>query len=93
MRSPAALQRRREYAGPAVFAYGFRPFFFAAGLWAALGMLLWLPQYLGQLTVPTYFSTLDWPVCIGASSIAGRLGLTTVSGGKPVPRRQSRSRS
>jgi uncharacterized protein involved in response to NO len=78
MRSPAALQRRREYAGPAVFAYGFRPFFFAAGLWAALGMLLWLPQYLGQLTVPTYFSTLDWHIhemLYGyvAASIAGFL--------------------
>lgn len=26
MRSPASLQRRREYAGPPVFAYGFRSF-------------------------------------------------------------------
>ena len=78
MRSPAALQRRREYAGPAVFAYGFRPFFFAAGFWAALGMLLWLPQYLGQLTLPTYFSALDWHIhemLYGyvAASIAGFL--------------------
>ena len=78
MRSPASLQRRREYAGPAVFAYGFRPFFFAAGLWAALGMLLWLPQYLGQLTLPTYFSALDWHIhemLYGyvAASIAGFL--------------------
>ena len=29
-----ALQRRRGYNGPAVFSYGFRPFFLAAGLWA-----------------------------------------------------------
>ena len=29
MSTPAALQRRRDYAGPALFAYGFRPFFLA----------------------------------------------------------------
>ena len=78
MSMPAALQRRRDYAGPAVFAYGFRPFFLAAGLWAAFGILLWLPQYMGVLTLPTYFSALDWHVhemIYGyvAASIAGFL--------------------
>jgi uncharacterized protein involved in response to NO len=60
MSTPAALQRRRDYEGPALFAYGFRPFFLAAGLWAAFGILLWLPQYLGLLTLPTAFGPLDW---------------------------------
>jgi uncharacterized protein involved in response to NO len=78
MNSPAALRRRREYAGPAVFAYGFRPFFFVAGLWAALAILLWLPQYFGQITLPTSFSPLDWHIhemLYGyvAASIAGFL--------------------
>jgi uncharacterized protein involved in response to NO len=59
---PAALQRRRDYAGPAVFSFGFRPFFLAAGAWAAFGILLWLPQYLGWLTLPTAFSALDWHI-------------------------------
>jgi uncharacterized protein involved in response to NO len=62
MSAPAALQRRRDYAGPALFAYGFRPFFLAAGLWAAFGILLWLPQYLGLLTLPTAFGALDWHI-------------------------------
>jgi len=62
MSEPAALKRRREYAGPALFAYGFRPFFLAAGLWAAFGILLWLPQYTGELTLPTHFSALDWHI-------------------------------
>ncbi len=62
MSIPAALQRRRDYAGPALFAYGFRPFFLAAGAWAAFGIFLWLPQYLGALTLPTYFSALDWHI-------------------------------
>ncbi len=60
--TPAALQRRREYAGPALFAYGFRPFFLAAGLWAAFGILLWLPQFLGLVTLPTVFGALDWHI-------------------------------
>jgi uncharacterized protein involved in response to NO len=59
---PLALQRRRDYAGPALFAYGFRPFFLAAGLWAAFGILLWLPQYTGMLTLPTRLSALDWHI-------------------------------
>ena len=62
MSAPAALQRRRDYAGPALFAYGFRPFFLAAGLWAAFGILLWLPQYFGLLTIPTAFGPLDWHI-------------------------------
>ena len=33
---PAALRRRREYAGPTLFSYGFRPFFLGGALWAAL---------------------------------------------------------
>jgi len=59
---PAALRRRREYAGPNLFSYGFRPFFFGGALWAALGVLLWLPQYFGELKLPTAFSPLDWHI-------------------------------
>jgi len=78
MTTNPALQRRRDYSGPALFAYGFRPFFLAAGLWAAFGILLWLPQYLGAMTIPTHFGALDWHVhemLYGyvAASIAGFL--------------------
>ncbi len=78
MSTPAALQRRRDYAGPALFAYGFRPFFLAAGLWAAFGILLWLPQYLGAFTLPTHFGPLDWHIHemlygFVAASVAGFL--------------------
>ena len=62
MSIPAALARRRDYAGPALFSYGFRPFFLAAGLWAAFGILLWLPQYMGAFGLPTYFGALDWHI-------------------------------
>ena len=62
MAMPAALSRRRDYAGPALFSYGFRPFFLAAGLWAAFGILLWLPQYFGAITLPMTFGALDWHI-------------------------------
>ena len=62
MSTPAALRRRRDYDGPALFSYGFRPFFLAAGLWAIVGILLWIPQYMGKLSVPTHLSPLDWHV-------------------------------
>lgn len=62
MSMPAALESRRTYAGPALFSYGFRPFFLAAASWAALNILLWVPQYLGLVAVPTEFSALDWHI-------------------------------
>jgi uncharacterized protein involved in response to NO len=57
-----ALQRRRDYAGPALLSYGFRPFFLVAALWAALGVLLWLPQYYGSFALPTGLGPLDWHI-------------------------------
>ena len=59
---PAAPRRRREYAGPTLFSYGFRPFFLGGALWAVLGILLWLPQYFGELSLPTAFTPLDWHI-------------------------------
>jgi NnrS protein len=41
MNSPAALRRSVKYAGPAIFSYGFRPFFLGGAAWAALGIVLW----------------------------------------------------
>jgi len=59
---PAAVRRRREYAGLTLFSYGFRPFFLGGAVWAALGILLWLPQYFGELSLPTAFTPLDWHI-------------------------------
>jgi uncharacterized protein involved in response to NO len=62
MSMPAALARRRDYVGPALFSYGFRPFFLAGALWAGVAVLLWLAQFLGGLTLPTRLAPLDWHV-------------------------------
>jgi uncharacterized protein involved in response to NO len=51
---------RRVYEGPDVLSYGFRPFFLAGAFWAVISVMLWLPQYFGELTLNMAFQPLDW---------------------------------
>lgn len=55
-----AVPRYRSAEAPALLSAGFRPFFLAAGLWAALAMALWLAQYAGALVLPTAFAPMAW---------------------------------
>jgi len=55
-----AIPRYRAYAGPAILSAGFRPFFLAASIWAALAMPLWLAAYGGGIIVPTRLAPLVW---------------------------------
>jgi uncharacterized protein involved in response to NO len=41
---------RRQYSGPALFSFGFRPFFLGAAIWAVLAVPLWLWTHLGGST-------------------------------------------
>lgn len=41
---------RRQYSGPALFSFGFRPFFLGAAIWAVLAVPLWLWVHLGGST-------------------------------------------
>lgn len=50
----------RAWTGPAIFTYGFRPFFLAAGLWAALAMTIWIAMLLGWDALPTAFDPVSW---------------------------------
>ncbi|MDR5654034.1 NnrS family protein [Ruixingdingia sedimenti] len=50
----------RGWTGPAVLSFGFRPFFFMAGAWAVVAMLLWLPMLTGHLALPTGFDPVAW---------------------------------
>jgi uncharacterized protein involved in response to NO len=54
--------RLRNYSGPAILSYGFRPFFLGGALYAGLGILIWLPLYFGDLSIPTTFSPVDWHI-------------------------------
>lgn len=59
MAMSAALHRRRSYAGPALFSYGFRPFFLLGAAWALIAVLVWLPQYFGVISLPIAIPALD----------------------------------
>lgn len=56
----AALSRKIDVA--AFLSGGFRPFFLAASLFAAVAIALWLPAYFGEITIPTAFAPRDWHV-------------------------------
>lgn len=53
-------EQMRAWTGPAILAYGFRPFFLGAALWAALAMALWVLMLSGALTLPTAFDPVSW---------------------------------
>ncbi len=52
--------QRRAWQGPAIFSYGFRPFFLFGALWVVLGMLVWLAALSGALDVPSRFDNVAW---------------------------------
>ena len=59
---PPALERRRKYAGPALFSYGFRPLFLAGAAWSAACIVLWIPQFMGDFSLRTAYPPLDWHI-------------------------------
>lgn len=56
------IPRLKAYSGPALLSYGFRPFFLLGAAYAGVGILIWLPLFFGNLTIPTAFSPLDWHI-------------------------------
>ena len=54
------IPRLRPQAGAAVLAYGFRPFFLAAGVTAALALAVWLVDLAGGPTLPSAFPPMVW---------------------------------
>lgn len=52
--------RIRAWQGPAIFSYGFRPFFFGGAVLAALLIALWLPWFLGLISLPSAFPPVAW---------------------------------
>ena len=58
----APIPRLQPYAGPALFAYGFRPFFLFGALYAGAMILIWMCVFAGASAVPTAFAPRDWHV-------------------------------
>jgi uncharacterized protein involved in response to NO len=73
-----AIPRYRPQAGPAILSAGFRPFFLAAALWAAIGIPVWLAAFADGLVVPSRLDPLLWHVHemvfgFAAATVAGFL--------------------
>jgi len=55
----STAQQRRAYAGPALFSYGFRPFFLSGAIWSALSVPLWIWSLMGG---PAIAGHRDWHI-------------------------------
>src|SRR5574337_2208831 len=56
------IPRLRDYRGPALLSYGFRPFFLFGAIQAGLAILAWLPVFNGELSISTTFGAIDWHI-------------------------------
>jgi uncharacterized protein involved in response to NO len=54
--------KRAAYRGPALFSYGFRPFFLCAAGFATITIPLWVLFYSGKLALATRFTPVDWHI-------------------------------
>ena len=61
MRKPAS-RHPAVYEGPAIFSYGFRPFFFFGSVYAAVSVLVWVPVFSGHIAFETAFVPRDWHI-------------------------------
>jgi uncharacterized protein involved in response to NO len=58
----APIPRVKDYSGPALFSYGFRPFFLLGAWYSGATIALWLPFFYGELPIPTAFAARDWHI-------------------------------
>ena len=54
--------RKKKFNGPAMFSYGFRPFFLAAILFAGAAVLGWLAAYFGRFEPQSVLMPVDWHI-------------------------------
>ncbi len=55
-----SAEQIRAWQGPALFSFGFRPFFLLGAVWVTLAMLVWLLALSGAITLPTRFDPVSW---------------------------------
>ncbi|MCD1625676.1 NnrS family protein [Seohaeicola saemankumensis] len=55
-----SAEQMRAWTGPALFSFGFRPFFLFGAVWVVVAMLLWLPALTGAIALPTQFDPVSW---------------------------------
>lgn len=55
-----SMDQIRAWQGPALFSFGFRPFFLGATIWVVLAMALWVAALSGALLLPTRLDPVSW---------------------------------
>ncbi|SEL20512.1 uncharacterized protein involved in response to NO [Roseovarius nanhaiticus] len=55
-----SAEQMRAWKGPALFSFGFRPFFLFGAVWALLAMVLWLATLAGMVDLPSRFDPVSW---------------------------------
>lgn len=55
-----SAEQMRAWQGPALFSFGFRPFFLFGAIWVLLAMILWLGALTGAIDLPTRFDHVSW---------------------------------
>lgn len=55
-----SAEQMRAWQGPALFSFGFRPFFLFGAIWAVFAMLVWLAALIGAIDLPTRFDRVSW---------------------------------
>ncbi|WP_171130316.1 MULTISPECIES: NnrS family protein [unclassified Ruegeria] len=55
-----SAEQMRRWQGPALFSFGFRPFFLFGAVWVIVAMSLWLAILAGMLDLPTRFDRGSW---------------------------------
>ncbi|MGE0180655.1 MAG: NnrS family protein [Parvularculaceae bacterium] len=56
------ITARRSYSGPALFSYGFRPFFLFGSVWAALSIPFWIYAYVNGIGAFGGMTAQEWHV-------------------------------
>lgn len=58
--SKTSAERIRQWTGPALLSFGFRPFFLFGALWAMIAMLVWIFLLTGLIELPSTFDPVTW---------------------------------
>lgn len=53
-------EQMRAWQGPAIFSYGFRPFFLGGAIWVAFSMVAWIAMLNSTMSFPTAFDPTSW---------------------------------
>lgn len=56
----SSAEQIRCWQGPALFSFGFRPFFLFGAVWVVVAMCLWLAVLAGAVDLPTRFDRGSW---------------------------------